>query len=164
MNPLQKLASSTYRGANRIGKSVSDEFAPAGVLFKDMMAPRTPSVSTPVTSGVQPATQLRDNLSSRSGALGGMMKRYKDIDSYKKGGTVKKTGLAYLHKGETVIPTNMKYPTKKMVEGRHKAQEEHYKAKSKALQGKMGRVPKELADKLINKARYDGMRAGMGLK
>lgn len=117
MNPLQKLASSTYRGANRIGKSVGDEFAPAGAVFKDMMAPSTPSVRTPTTSGVQPITGLRDSLSGRGGALGGMMKRYQNIQSYKKGGTVKKTGLAYLHKGETVVT----------------------KAKSEALNNKKGR-------------------------
>src|SRR6266478_7477197 len=32
------------------------------------------------------------------------------VGSYKKGGVVKKTGLAMVHKGETVIPTNKKVP------------------------------------------------------
>lgn len=119
MNPLQKLASSTYRGANRIGKSVGDEFAPAGAVFKDMMAPRTPSVHTPTTSGVQPVTSLRDSLSGRGGALGGMMKHYQNIQSYKKGGTVKKTGLAYLHKGETVVTKEKSKALMKKMDVRH---------------------------------------------
>lgn len=38
---------------------------------------------------------------------GGFMKHYQDIDSYKKGGTVKKTGPAYLHKGEIVVPSKL---------------------------------------------------------
>ena len=35
---------------------------------------------------------------------GGSMLRRPGIASYKKGGKVKKTGLAYMHKGEKVIP------------------------------------------------------------
>ncbi len=45
---------------------------------------------------------IRDAIAKRN--PNGMMKHLQDIDSYKTGGTVKKTGLAYLHKGETVVP------------------------------------------------------------
>lgn len=38
-----------------------------------------------------------------------------NVDSYKKGGMVKKTGLAYLHKGEMVIPKKDVKKVKKML-------------------------------------------------
>jgi len=38
---------------------------------------------------------------------GGFMKHYQDIDSYKKGGPVKKTGLAHVHKGELIVPSKL---------------------------------------------------------
>ena len=53
---------------------------------------------------MQPVKGLRDKVAQGSSPIAGFMSHYKDIDSYKKGGTVKKTGLAYVHKGEKIIP------------------------------------------------------------
>ena len=40
------------------------------------------------------------------------------VDSYKKGGMVKKTGLAYLHKGEMVVPKKDVNKVKKAMKGK----------------------------------------------
>lgn len=49
--------------------------------------------------------QLNTNRTIANKIAPGFMKGYENIDSYKKGGKVKKTGLAYLHKGERVLTT-----------------------------------------------------------
>jgi hypothetical protein len=44
----------------------------------------------------------------------------KKIQSYKKGGTVKKTGLAMVHKGEKVMPAKKESATAKFIRMRNK--------------------------------------------
>lgn len=59
------------------------------------------------TATTTPIIKLRNAMASRNSR--GMMNYYKDIDSYKNGGIVKKTGLAYVHKGEKIINNKKKY-------------------------------------------------------
>ncbi|MCK9361883.1 hypothetical protein M0Q28_06735 [Patescibacteria group bacterium] len=46
-------------------------------------------------------------------------KELKDIPSYKKGGIVKKTGLAKVHKGERVIPAKKETATERFIRVRN---------------------------------------------
>jgi hypothetical protein len=47
-------------------------------------------------------------------------KKKSSIPSYKKGGTVKKTGLAMVHKGEKVMPAKKESATAKFIRMRNK--------------------------------------------
>lgn len=58
----------------------------------------------PFATSTEPVMKLRNAMAGRRGGGGGYMSYLQQVDSYKKGGIVKKTGLAYVHKGEKVIP------------------------------------------------------------
>jgi hypothetical protein len=97
MNPLQRLAVNTYKGINNIGKSLSPSS-----MYNPIPLSQIPAYNQ------KPAVQpLQTKLNLTNPPTQSFHQNLKGIPSYKKGGKVEKTGLAYLHKGETVIPKNM---------------------------------------------------------
>lgn len=69
-----------------------------------------PSKDRPATTPDQPSIRnLVNNVQTTGAAIGNTFRNAvggkfgRNIPSYKKGGNVKKTGMAYLHKGERVI-------------------------------------------------------------
>lgn len=101
MNPLKSLARGTYRGINSIGSAIGNAFNPAIPYTPMQQSPAPMQKRTPLTltNPTAPPTV-------------GFHRTLPNIPSYKKGGKVEKTGLAYLHKGETVIPKDMDYKEK----------------------------------------------------
>lgn len=108
-NALNNVASGVYKGVNKVGSAIGNAWGSVNGGLRggapSMTSTPRPTTNTASRMSNNPITKLRDNVAASStNPASGFMQHYKDIDSYKKGGKVKKTGLAYLHKGEKVIP------------------------------------------------------------
>lgn len=76
----------------------------------------TPAASVPSTSSVD---KVNTGKAAKYGSKPGE-KRPDQMDSYKKGGKVKKTGPAYMHKGEGVLTVKKRKKIKKQISGAQK--------------------------------------------